>query len=463
MKSLRKPLFWGFVVLLGVLTCVGSLTVAYFNSEEPPGLFPNRQYTFSQPVDEKYAVKATVTALKKLQNDYYQNRDINNVLKVTDKMLELDPENPVWYDEVAFMIHDLARARTELSEYQKLIELGLKYTDIGISLDPNNGNLYRERANLLLDLKGISTYRADRDYLNKFWVENILAEVYFGSSRIYPERLTVFTKTSVGDCEGALAETDRIAAVQGLDDPSTTRNIESLYESVYACSGDYQKALEHHQEFLRKTNQTEMDCGCVASTASYYYMLKQPEKALELLNQNIEKNPHYGGDRYFMRAVIKFDQGKYDDALEDVRMAEGNSWSNGMFLSYIEGLNAARLGETETAINYLQYAEATFNEDWQFVLDRSRVELKKLGADTRKITPSVKFTATPMQVYPTLDLETVRTLTPGAITKELPVSVLPESTENLPDLIKTNSETSSPSFLSTLTPTPPATLTPAQE
>jgi tetratricopeptide (TPR) repeat protein len=459
MKSLRKPLFWGFVLLLGVITCVGSLAVVYLNSGDPLGFFSNGQQAYSQPVDEKYAVQATVSALKMLQNDYYQKQDINNVLKVTDKMLEMDPENPVWYDEVAFMIHDLSQSRTSMSEFQKLTELGLKYADKGISLDPNNGNLYRERANLLLDLQDISIYRVDHEYLNKFWVENILAEISFGSSRVHPERLIVFAKTSTGDCEGALAETERLAAVQGLDDSSTTRNIETLYESAYSCLGDYQKALEHHQKFLEKTNQTEMESGDVVTTSSYYYNLRQPDKALELLNQSIEKNPHFGGNRYFIRAVIEFDQGKFDEALNDAQMAEGNSWSNGMFQSYIEGLIAEHNGDTEMAIKYLQYAEATFSSDWLFAINRSREELKKLGADTLKITPSVRYSATPMQVYPTLDLESVRTVTPDAVTEELPVPVIPKSTESLPAPIKINSVTSSSAFISTPTPTPPATLT----
>ncbi len=462
MKSLRKPLFWGFVLLFGVLTCVGSISVAYFNAGDPLGLLSNGQQAYSPHVDEEYAVQATVSALKMLQNDYYQKRDINNVLKVTDKMLELDPENPVWYDEAAFMIHDLSQSRTELSEYQKLIELGLNYVDKGISLDPNNGNLYRERANLLLDLQNKAIYRADHEYLNQFWVENILAEVSLGSSRVNPERLIVYAKTSVGDCEGALAETERLAAVQGLDDSSTTRNIELLYESAYSCSGDYQKALEHHQEFLRKTNQTEMESGTVVTTSSYYYMLGKFDDALEILNQSIDKNPHYGGNRYFMRAVIEFDQGKFDDALDDVRMAEGNSWAGGMFQSYIEGLNAARIGDTETAIKYLQYAEATLTGDWHFIIDRSREELKKLGAEPLIITPSVNFTATPMQIFPTLDLESVRTITPGVATKELTTSNLSGISEIHPDSTKINSVTSSPAFKSTVTPTPPATLTPVQ-
>jgi tetratricopeptide (TPR) repeat protein len=462
MKSLRKPLFWGFVLLLGEITCVGSLAVVYLNAGDPLRLFSNGQQASSQPVDEKYAVQATVTALKMLQNDYYQKQDINNVLKVTDKMLELDPGNPVWYDEVAFMIHDLSQSRTNMSEYQKLIELGLKYADKGISLDPNNGNLYRERANLLLDLKGLSIYRADNDYLNKFWMENIVAEIYFGSSRIHPERLIVFVKTSIGDCKGALAETERLAAVQGLDDPSTTRNIETLYESAYACLGDYQKALEHHQKFLEKTNQTDMESGDVVSTSSYYYMLGQPDKSLELLNASIERNPHFGGNRYFMRAVIEVDRGKFDEALDDVKMAEGNSWSNGMFKSYIEGLIAARNGETEMAIKNLQYAEATLSSDWNFAIIRSREELKKLGADTLKITPSVNYSATPMMIYPTLDIETVRTLTPGVIPLGLSASETPDVIVSLPSSTNTSAATEM-AIISTSTPTPPYTLPPAKK
>lgn len=450
MKTLRKPLFWGFVLLFGVLLTICCALVVFVYIGNPLTLFGKPQEVYSAPVDKESAVQATLTALRISQKEYYDKRDIDNTLKVTQKIIEMAPDNAERYDEAAFIIHDLAQARTNLDEYQNLIELGLKYADKGISLKPNFGNLYRERANLILDLQGVSQYRADREYLNQFWVDNILAEVYFGSTRVHPERLTVFTKTSVGDCEGALAETDRIAKAQGLEDSSVTRNIEGIYESVYTCLGDYQKALDHHKEYLKKTNQTEMNCGCAASTASYYYLLGQPDKAMDLLNQTIQKNPHFGGDRYFIRAVVEFDQGKYDEALKDVEMAEGNSWSSGMFSSYIEGLNAARLGNTEMAIKYLQFAEATMGSDYPFAIDRSREELKKLGAPTLEITPSVKFTGTSMPTYPTVDLKDLPYGKPEMVITVVPVGFQTQTPEIRP--------TGTPNF--TNTPTPPSTVTP---
>ena len=238
-----------------------------------------------------------------------------------------------------------------------------------------------------------------------------------GNTRnLHPERSIIYFETYLGDCENAESEATRQATAQPFVDNYVPTTLTEL-EDAYACKGDYQKALDYHMQNLKQSNQTDEDCGCQAETAIYLNQLGRNQEAYDLINKAIFKNPNYFGGGYFTRAVIEFDLGEYDKALDDANHAEGNSWAHGMFFNYIEGLNAERLGNTQEAITKLQDAEASFGPDTGYAMRRARTELKKLGAEPLTIKTSANVSSPPIPVYPTSDTSKIPTYNPNPTTK----------------------------------------------
>jgi hypothetical protein len=120
----------------------------------------------------------------------------------------------------------------------------------------------------------------------------------------------------------------------------------------------------------------------------------------------IEKNPYYGGGRYYLRALISYDEGRLDEALSDLDFGEGQTWGRAGIYSYLRGRFALEDGDKMSAIELLQYAEASLGPvgTGPFIRRIER-ELASLGASPLTVTPQVLVPGTPM---PTL----IPTITP---------------------------------------------------
>jgi hypothetical protein len=60
---------------------------------------------------------------------------------------------------------------------------------------------------------------------------------------------------------------------------------------------------------------------------------------------------------------------------------------------------ALEAGQKEQAINLLQQAEATLDENHMLIRSRIVEELAKLGAEPLTLTPSVKIDSTPIPIH----------------------------------------------------------------
>jgi tetratricopeptide (TPR) repeat protein len=414
MKSLRKPLFWGLILLLVCLVCFATVLLTAYIAWQQTSI---TNITTAAPVivnaqptpNKTPGVEATISALEIEAGKYYDNYEYDKVLDLYEKMIALDPNNPEVYVESAYYFRRIANNKHSLDDFMDILNRGVATVNKGIEVDPKYGDLYAQRAFLFGTMANAYAYRVDGYTLNQLALDNLQASNSLGSKRMqHPERYWVNYLAFARQCDQAVTEANRLAAVEPPDD-TYEPTIESVLELAYACKGDYKKALEYYLIDLRKTNSQDDACSC---SSVYYYLLGKSDETLEKLNKSISDYPNYYGSRYFLRALIEYDRGEYDQALIDAQHADGNAWAFGMNSAYIQGLNAARLGQTEEAIRNLQYAEATFGGTYYFVAERAREELKKLKATPLVITPSVPITATPMPVYPTLDINTFPTHTP---------------------------------------------------
>jgi tetratricopeptide (TPR) repeat protein len=413
MNSLRKPLFWGLVVLLVCLICCAvTLVAAYIIGQQRAAVSAAAApvIVYPQPtLNITPGVEATISALQAQGQQYYKNGEYDKVLELDEKAIVLNPNDLDLYNYAASDFRDISDTKHSLNDYMDILNRGVAIVNRGLEIDPKSGDLYTQRAFFFGIMTNGYAYRVDHDYLNQLALENLQASSYLRSKHIrHPERYWVNYLTFVRRCDEALTEAERLAAVEPADDVDSP-TIDSLLSNVYSCKGDYDKALKYYLIDLRKRNVQDDSCAC---SSVFYYLAGKSDEALEKLNKSISESPNYNGTRYFIRALIEYDRGEYDQALQDAETSEGESWAHGKNSAYIGGMNDARLGNTADAIEKLQYAEATFNGDYYFLAERAREALKKLKATPLVITPSVPITATPMPVYPTLDLNTLPTHTP---------------------------------------------------
>jgi tetratricopeptide (TPR) repeat protein len=130
--------------------------------------------------------------------------------------------------------------------------------------------------------------------------------------------------------------------------------------------------------------------------AMILYFMGRHEEALEDLNDLLEEKPYYNGFRYYLRALIHYENGRRDLAEQDLMMGVSNTWGRAGIFSYVLGRMAIDDGDKEAGIIYLQQALATL--DWYFrpMFPRIEQELADLGAAPLPEESSVQIRATPM-------------------------------------------------------------------
>ena len=394
--NLRKILFILLITfLLGLVLCALILG-GYILWGKP--LVPQPQRTASPsitPNAEEVMATLTIYELDK-QLALDQNNEFQ-WFEIAAKEIELAPDNYGLYFDRAKQYYISAMNKSGLQQHITLLSNALTDIDKSISLAPDQGLGYLLRSIILSEMASGYSFHADNEYFNRLALENINMAMYLGTSNYpRPGRLTFEYEIALNNCERAKAEVDREADIASPDDTSLP-TIEQMYASVYACMGDYQKAIEYSR---LNDEKRDSENGNGAALARYLYQAGQLDEAFDLLNQSIADQPFQYGQRYFIRAAIEYDRGQYETALADAEMAENNLWAGGSIRSYFNGLEAVRNGQKEEAILNLQHAEATLPYEFNFAILRARSELEKLGAKPLVVTPSVHLSATPMPTLP---------------------------------------------------------------
>src|SRR6185503_18675394 len=143
---------------------------------------------------------------------------------------------------------------------------------------------------------------------------------------------------------------------------------------AYICLGELDKALETAQ--LIQCDSPVSSCRSMF-LVEIYFQSGESAKALELVNYLIDAEPTYGGWRYFIRALIYYEQGEKELALQDLATGDNYTWyGNGVYW-YVKAKMAFDEGDDQNGMLYLQYAESTL--DVQYTPLR-QVILKELTA-----------------------------------------------------------------------------------
>jgi tetratricopeptide (TPR) repeat protein len=140
--------------------------------------------------------------------------------------------------------------------------------------------------------------------------------------------------------------------------------------------------------------------------AIFAYQLGRSEEVLDYLDRDIAARPHYGGDRYFLRALIRFDLGDRDGALSDIEFGEGQTWMSIGLAPYVKGLLAMD-DDPAQALLWLNLAELTLPVGYDAFLPRIRKDIRlaerltaqlpsgQNGFVTPEATPTALWAGTP--------------------------------------------------------------------
>jgi hypothetical protein len=208
--------------------------------------------------------------------------------------------------------------------------------------------------------------------------------------------------------------------------PQPSAGLNSGLALSYECQGNYEKALEHIDTAIsiKPTFAREYDRAVIL------YNLGRLDESLKSINSTIENNEYYCGCRYFLRALIYYDQGRKDLAREDIEFGTGQTWGRGGVRSYVLAHLALDNGDKEQGVALLQEAEASLQ--WQFGSLHKRIEqeLETLESSTLSLTVSVSATPTTLPIMPQVQPPTPTIMPPDQSVNVNVISM--QYTGNLP-------------------------------
>ncbi len=334
-------------------------------------------------------LKATLAAYSYQIDEAYRQGDLQTWSDTVSNAMKIEPNNPVTYYTMAVTFLGESDNEPDFSNRMNLITHGLRQIDGSIALDPNYGNSYLIRAVCVAQSAEAYPYRADREFLYRMALEDLDKAIDLGTTTGFqPARLKVKYLTSLNQCDEAVKLIPALPRIPG-DSKSENSNQtnEELAAQAFACLGQHQQAIDTALKGLQiKNNQSKDDNLTLAISL---FQTGKTSEAMEVLQKVLSEKPI--GTHYFLKAAIEYDQQDFITALTDGEKADQYSLGAGAYSSYFEGLEAARLGNSEEAITKLQFAEAALEPQFDFAIKRARAELAALGAKPIEVTPSIHF------------------------------------------------------------------------
>jgi len=310
-----------------------------------------------------------------------------------DSVLRVLPEYGEGYYQRARVSLELMGNQRVHSEYRALLDQAYQDIDMAIALSPVvNGDHFYTRFQILDRLAAEEVFTINQTQIWLLALENLQRSLALGNTVPFSEQSLPFAFAALGEGRKGLSETERLIRARGPSAPPSCTLITALAENY--------EVTEQFSEALRRIDGIVDDCPtarALRDRAWILYNLGRLVEARAQLNEMIEKEPDYGGWRYYLRALISYDQGKFDEAQSDLAVGESQTWYREGIYAYLVGRFALADGDKEGAIELLRYAEATLGIIGTGPFGRRIVrELAALGASPYEITPQVIIPSTPM-------------------------------------------------------------------
>lgn len=411
-KSFLRPVLLGIIGFLGGVICVG-LPLLYYHPSTSynflmPLFFPNGYSpvtveagdpSFPELPDGIPTDKPQDTASLILEaKTFIASEAYAKAIQVLDQAIDQDPNSHEAYFLRALSYNKLTDDQRYFNEAWDYIILGLNDIDAAISLEPANGDYYMMRHDLLTNLSGMTELQADTASLNLLAAENALMAMNLGTSlNEYPDREYVINLISGERCEEAYLLTEDMIRKTPKGDIHIT-GLYHIQSSALSCLGRLDEAIEMVTRSMENPKNMEYKKRLLAI---YLLQADRNEDALKIINELIEAQPAYSGDRYYLRAVIHYTLGNKELAEKDLYTGAQNVWSQAGLYSYVAGKIALDEGNIEDGIALLQNAEATLDVTFNPFRKKIRNELEELGASPLDLSSFPVWPATPItQITP---------------------------------------------------------------
>ncbi len=395
-----------FPVLLLVLAACGRRvyptaptlpTVAATASATPSGLgTPTATLTPTPPsTDEVLALESTARA-------WMATPEYARAIPIWDEILAARPDYGEGYfqrgraylgieDSVGLVEDYVANALRSLADLDRSIVLGPAV----------DGRNYYRRFQAFENLAGIEPLRAGRDVLEQIALENLRVSNSIGPWDDISQTQEGLLLSTLGQCSEALEVGERLLRYYTQyfgDDPSWDPGLArawSVIGSAATCDGRSVDAVEAYSRALSLDPEGEHWFWSFIRALNLYYM-GHLEEALVSLTQDIDAHPYYSGERYFLRALILYDLGDRDAAMDDLEYGAFQTWMQIGLYPYVVGRVALDEGRVSEAVEALQSAEATFTREYAPLIEWTRRKLAELGAQPLELTPSPWYETTPI-------------------------------------------------------------------
>jgi tetratricopeptide (TPR) repeat protein len=300
-----------------------------------------------------------------------------------DKVLQIIPE----YAEAHYRRGDaylkLLENQRSQDEYLYYLSLAGADFDKAIELKPyDKGDYYLGRFKYYDHLSGMQTYRINRMQLAQTALDNLQMANRLGNYDPLAERYVIFTNIVLGNCDAGIDQANRLIA-------EAAEPVGALYTGLalgHACKNEPEKALA----FIDEAIQLKDTCLNRFERAKILYEVGRNEDAIAELDYSISKDPYYCGERYYLRSLLYAESGDLQKAEDDLLFGMGQTWGRGGLLSYAQGKIALAQADEESAIQYFQDAERTYQLiDPIYV--KIRDDLDALGGSPLEVDSSFAF------------------------------------------------------------------------
>lgn len=319
-------------------------------------------------------------------DDYFARSDFASEIQVLDKAVALAPNDPYPYMRRGATYLYMTDHLHLLSEYLSYNQKAIADFDKAVDLSqPDHAywGVYSNRAIAYNALNQGNLLRMDRKINHELALQNYLYSYQAGAD----ERALVEATTQLVEL-GRWDEAEKIIS-QIHDDGLENVVLLDNMASITANRGNYQQAMDY-------IDQEAPGYYTDYRKALIYYYQGQKTDSFDTINESITKSPSFGGDRYFLRALLYFEKGEDDEAWNDLQIGAGNTWSVYGLYDYVMGKLLIKQGYKDEGIQSIQQAEASLPWDMAPMIQKVQRELKNLGVSRMTIEPHNTVTATPL-------------------------------------------------------------------
>jgi tetratricopeptide (TPR) repeat protein len=322
----------------------------------------------------------------------YQGR----CMEAIERLSEIIADNPKWVE--AFELRAICYQSLQsnvFSEAQGYLLAALQDANTLIKLQPQDGSWHVRRELILRDLANLEIYSVNKFAIYALANQDVERAMELGVDPSYGYVYRHYARNMIEGhhCREGLAETQKL-----IDQTTTQSDDFGRYYSVYLteayiCLGDLDKALESAQYITCDDPVSTCKSGLLAEI---YFQSGDYENALNTINYMINWQPIGGGWRYFIRALIHYEQGQTDLALQDLEIGDAYSWYGTGVYWYVRAKLSFDDGNIEDGIAYLHLAEQTLDIGYNPLRQKIIQELKSYGEKPIELSPNLPFTLGPI-------------------------------------------------------------------